>query len=232
MKILVIDNTIDLDSWGSHDLVLAVRSAALGRTLEVRRAPACDLPKDPRSYSHIVVSGSKTLITEEAPWIDEHDDFLRRAIDAEVSILGVCYGHQALARILGGKKIVGPSKTPEVGWAKIEQLKNDRLFDGLKQSFYSAVRHFDEVYEVPRDSEHLATSERCAIQAFRMRDRPVYGIQFHPERTEAGMQKAFKQFSDPKNRKYLVGTELRNAYDATVSAQIFKNFLGSYEKDS
>lgn len=230
MKILVIDNTIDLDSWGSRDLVSAVRAQALGRTIEVRRAPARDLPDSPAGYTHIVVSGSKTRIEEEAQWITEHDDFLKRAIDAGVSILGVCYGHQALARILGGKKIVGPAKAPEIGWAKIETVTKNSLFQGLSNSFYSAVRHFDEVYETPKSAEHLATSERCPIQAFKMRDRQVYGIQFHPERTEDGMQKTFKQFSDAKNRRHLIGDRLRKAYDANVATRIFSNFLGTNEK--
>lgn len=232
MKILIIDNTIDLDSWGSHDLAAVVRSVAVGSTIEVRRAPARDLPENPAVYSHIVVSGSKTEIAEEASWIDEHDAFLKRAIDREVPTLGVCYGHQALARVLGGKRIVGPSKTPEVGWAKIEILSDDPLFDGLNRTFYSAVRHFDEVYEIPSGAEHLARSERCAIQAFRMSNRKVYGIQFHPERTESGMQKTFEQFSGVKNRQHIIGEKLRNAYDATVAARIFRNFLDSHEKDS
>ena len=65
-----------------------------------------------------------------------------------------------------------------------------------------------------------------------MSNRKVYGIQFHPERTESGMQKTFEQFSGVKNRQHIIGEKLRNAYDATVAARIFRNFLDSHEKDS
>src|SRR3954454_12000081 len=97
MKILIIDNNIDRDSWGSSDLCRLTRGFP-GATVYVRNGPESDLPPHPAQYDKIIVSGSKTSAMSEEPWIEELTDFIRKAIDLRKPYLGVCYGHQMLAR--------------------------------------------------------------------------------------------------------------------------------------
>ena len=102
MKILIIDNTVERDSWGSDELRRCAR-AAEGATLVVRRAPQDDLPPSPRGFDRIIISGSGTSCLSDAPWIDRLHEFIRTSINEKKALLGVCYGHQSLVRALAGK---------------------------------------------------------------------------------------------------------------------------------
>jgi GMP synthase (glutamine-hydrolysing) len=74
----------------------------------------------------------------------------------------------------------------EWGPSRIRILRDDPLFAGLGDSAVVEQRHFWELTALPEGFARLAGSEACAIQAMRHATRPLYGVQFHPERyTEA-----------------------------------------------
>lgn len=112
---------------------------------------------------------------------------------ATFPILGICAGHQFMGRFFGGK--VTPSKIPEFGKIELKILKQDELLNGVPERSIVWVSHNDEVSEIPYDFETLANSESCKIQAMRHKNKPFYGLQFHPEveHTEFGEQ-IFKNF--------------------------------------
>ncbi len=217
MKILLIDNNITPSYWGARDLR---RFGALvpGSEIHVRRAPHDDLPESPAAYDRILVSGSLTAATDDAPWIDRLLGFVRRAIELKRPYLGVCYGHQVLARAVGGKTFVRRAEMGEFGWTKIRVTRETPLLEGLPKEFYSFESHFDEVASLPPDFQTFASSEICAIQGFQYGGLPVYGIQFHPEKdgTDPGDLKHVKHSSE--NKKY---------YRPEIGETIFRNFLTS-----
>ena len=113
---------------------------------------------------------------------------------ADFPILGICAGHQYMARFFGGK--VEPSNVPEFG--KIELIlldEKEMLFEGVTKKSVAWESHNDEVTVLPNGFELLAKSENCKIQAMRRKKKPFYGLQFHPEveHTEYGEQ-IFKNF--------------------------------------
>jgi GMP synthase (glutamine-hydrolysing) len=224
MKILIIDNNIDLACWGSEDLRKCAQLAS-GATIVTRRAPENDLPSSPAGFDRIIVSGSKTSALEEAPWVDRLIKFTQSAIELGKPYLGVCFGHQILARTLGGKKAVGKAAAPEFGWSQIKILEPSELMKGLEGSFYSFSAHNEEVCQLPPGMKKLADSELCAVQACQLENRPVFGIQFHPEK---GIEEAEKIFIDKRKIKKL---ELLNSkrskelYNPKVSEIIFSNFF-------
>ncbi|NDD90547.1 type 1 glutamine amidotransferase [bacterium] len=234
MRVLVLDNTLDRDSWGSADLVRAIGSSGSVITT-VRRSPHEDLPalKSLGIYDRIVMSGSRTAATEESPWISKLDDLIRYVLDKGIPLLGVCYGHQAIARVLGSDnypKNVRRSATPEIGWTEIIQLPQagnaTNLLDGLPQRFHSFSVHYDEVCEVPRGATLLARSERCAIQAFSVDQKPVFGVQFHPERgCEAGERTLALSAKKKLDFSLLNPGKGPHLYSAQVAKVIFENFL-------
>lgn len=233
MQILIIDNTIDPDSWGSSELCTMARLAAPGATIRVRRAPHDDLPAGPQPFDRIIVSGSKTLVDEEAPWISKLDEFIRRTVDAGKPYLGVCYGHQALSRALGGKKHVRRAPRGEFGWVEIEnQAPESRLLRGLPRAFHTFEWHNDEVCELPRGMRALARSELCPIQACELEGKPVFGVQFHPERDLEGGERSLarRRKENPKLEILNVGKGAR-LFDAAVGQKIFGNFL-ALERDT
>jgi GMP synthase (glutamine-hydrolysing) len=229
MRILIVDNNIDPTFWGSSDLRrFAVRRA--GAVVETRRAPHGDLPADRAAlaaYDRIVVSGSMTAALDEAPWIANLDALLRRALDLKKPLLGVCYGHQRLAAVLGGTRLLARSKTPEFGWTHIEVTGPSRLFAGLGDRFYSFSSHFDEVAAPPPGTRVCARSETCAVQAYEVQGAPAFGIQFHPEKTleegEATLAARRAKGTPPVLLNPDAGHRL---FDSAVGEKLFENFFG------
>jgi GMP synthase (glutamine-hydrolysing) len=114
--------------------------------------------------------------------------------EANVPILGICAGHQFMARYYGGT--VEPSKVPEFGRVQLTVLKTeDPLFNQVPETSTVWESHNDEVTALSDRFEVLAKSESCPIQAIRHVKKPFYGLQFHPEveHTEYGRQ-IFRNF--------------------------------------
>jgi len=233
MKILIIDNTIDQDSWGSPEL-RQLAQLAPDATIHTRRAPHGDLPSSPRSYDRIILSGSKTSAMENAPWIESLHRFVGQALDESIPYLGVCFGHQTLARVVSGKhaqtdQVCGKAKTPEIGWTKIEVFGESELFKGLPKEFYSFSSHYEEVSELPSQLRNFAKSADCAVQAVQLGNKPVYGIQFHPEKDIPSAEKTFtskKKSPQTKNDPLLHAGQSKKFFNPAVGEAIFKNFLG------
>jgi GMP synthase (glutamine-hydrolysing) len=228
MKVLLIDNTIDLDSWGSPELRNLVQLAP-GVTIHTRRAPHGDLPASPRGYDRIILSGSKTSALDDAPWIETLHRFVGKALDESIPYLGVCFGHQTLARVVSGQsKVCRKAQTPEIGWTKIEIVGESDLFEGLPRQFYSFSSHYEEVSELPSSLKNFARSLDCAIQAFQLEGKPVYGIQFHPEKDIPSADKTFaakKKSPQTKNDPLLHAGQSKKYFNPSVGETIFKNFL-------
>ena len=118
------------------------------------------------------------------------DEYLEKA---EFPILGICAGHQFMAKFFGGS--AEPSKIPEFGKVELTLLKEDILFEGVPKKSIVWESHNDEVTVLPKLFDRLAESENCKIQAMRHKKKPFYGLQFHPEveHTECG-ERIFKNF--------------------------------------
>lgn len=226
MRVLVVDNNIMRESWGASELVRLARSRQ-GVTVEVRRAPHRDLPRDLGRFDRVILSGSMTGATDEAPWIGDLEAAIRFWVDRGTPLLGVCYGHQMIARALGGKAAVRRGDRPELGWARIERLGASRLLEGLPDSFHTFAWHFDEVVQIPAEMRLVARSERCPIQAFEHRSKPVYGVQFHPERDDQAGARSLRERmkKEPGFRDYLEPDQGTALYDPRVADAIFGNFL-------
>jgi len=130
----------------------------------------------------IILSGGPSSIYEEnAPKIP------RWLLDINIPILGICYGHQLLAYMFGGKVSRGLG---EFGRTRVKILDKKDLFKGLGDVLEVWMSHNDYVEKPPPDSEILAVSEDTGyIAAFRIKERKIFGVQFHPEviHTENGL---------------------------------------------
>lgn len=116
--------------------------------------------------------------------------------DARLPILGLCAGHQHIAKAHGigsssmrklreGEKDPNPNYHPglfkEWSFLPIRVLRRDPLFEGLPDTIVAQEYHVAEVKSVPDGFDVLAGTDECEIQALKRRDRPVYGTQFHAE---------------------------------------------------
>ncbi|MGM0604188.1 MAG: type 1 glutamine amidotransferase [Halobacteriota archaeon] len=127
-------------------------------------------------YDGIVVTGSRSSVYWDEPWIDPLVEYVGEAAERGVPILGVCYGHQVLAEALGGR--VSGMDDFEIGYNTVELVTDDELFGGIDESFTVFTTHGDAVVDLPPGATLLARNE-YGVHAFRYGH--CWGVQFHPE---------------------------------------------------
>lgn len=161
--------------------VVLVQAGTLGswaarRGIEIVPGVAGGELPDPSGFDAIAVLGSAEGAWDDTvPWLAAEIAYLQRAVAADVPVLGICFGGQLLARVLGGTARRADGHH-ENGWRTITSAAPDVIAEGPWMEF-----HFD-TFTAPPDSEILARSEHCD-QAFR---RGCHlGLQFHPEITPA-----------------------------------------------
>lgn len=99
--------------------------------------------------------------------------------DLGIPVLGICYGMQLACQALGGQ--VKPARSREFGRAQCHVKEVNGLFAGVPQETTVWMSHGDQVQSVNGDFVPLAATDTCPLAAVRHRQRPVYGLQFHPE---------------------------------------------------
>jgi GMP synthase (glutamine-hydrolysing) len=156
-----------LGSWAAETGVEVVPGVAGG-----------PLP-DPTTVDAVAVLGSvQGAWDDTVPWLADEIAYLRAAVAAGVPVLGICFGGQLLARILGGTAQAADGRH-ENGWREITTHDPEIVAPGPWMEF-----HFD-TFTRPPGAEVLAVSPRCT-QAFR--DGVHLGVQFHPEITPAELE--------------------------------------------
>jgi GMP synthase-like glutamine amidotransferase len=137
---------------------------------------------DLRDYDGVLFAGGEYRPEEFTdPLFDNEQARILEAVEAGVPILGICLGHQLLVHWLGGEVKRGQW---EAGWLPIvvhEEGQDDPLLAGLGDQFYAFLWHGDEITRLPEEAVLLASSELTRVQAYRLGDRPVWGVQFNPQ---------------------------------------------------
>jgi GMP synthase (glutamine-hydrolysing) len=132
----------------------------------------------------ILSGGPSSVLAPDSPGLAPE------VLELGVPILGICYGLQLLAHRLGG--LVEPAGDREYGRALLEIEGGHPLFANLEDGSPRSVwmSHGDRVVRLPRGFEVLATSENSPSAAIAHTEKPIFGLQFHPEvvHTEGGEQ--------------------------------------------
>ena len=173
-----------LDFGSQYTQLIARRVREVGVYSEIRAFDVSEEDVLAFNPSGIILSGGPESVTrEESP----------RAPDCVftlgVPVLGICYGMQTMAVQFGGT-VVG-SSVSEFGYAQITQVGNGRLLHDIYDHTAEDGRglldvwmsHGDKVVELPPDFELMAETASCPIAGMAHKDKPFFGIQFHPEVT-------------------------------------------------
>ncbi len=125
----------------------------------------------------ILSGGPMSVYDKDSPKISI--DTINMLLRNRIPILGICYGHQLLAHLLGGK--VERSDRKEYGPATLEVVKHGKLLRGLDKAEIVWMSHGDIVRKLPPGFILLGKTANCPIAAYESKDGLIYGIQFHPE---------------------------------------------------
>jgi len=122
----------------------------------------------------VILSGGPASVTDpEAPRMDP------AILEMDCPVLGICYGMQLMVHLLGGE--VRPQAHSEFGRAHLVRIEPHELFRGVPLGSVVWMSHNDAAVSLPPEWETLASTEGCEQVAVRHRQRPLFGLQFHPE---------------------------------------------------
>lgn len=142
-----------------------------------------DLPSDINADELYIVPGSLDSAYDDKTWIVALLKWIERAYTRGAKLMGVCFGHQAIALALGGK--VQPYEGGYGAGVRVSQVLDDRMKsyfpDGQMRLLYS---HHDQVVSLPQEAVLCATSGFCCNESFRI-GHQVVTFQGHPEFTVA-----------------------------------------------
>jgi GMP synthase (glutamine-hydrolysing) len=168
--------------WGDFDdWIIAAMQIGMHRTMVVD-VTRDDILPDYDDVFGVVITGSHTRVTEHQPWSERTAAWLPGAVDGDLPILGIGYGHQLLAYAAGGTVEDNPNGM-EFGSVEVHlraAARNDALFRDFSDPLHVQSVHVQSVTHLPAGARLLASSELDSNQAFRLGTR-AWGIQFHPE---------------------------------------------------
>ena len=175
-----MDKIAVLDFGGQYAHLIANRIRRLGVYSEILdgETKAADLA----GYSGIVLSGGPASVhAKNAVKCDVG------VFELGVPVLGICYGHQLMADVLGGEVV--PGTVPEYGPANVEILKKEGVLDDLDDEEHVWMSHFDQVEKAPEGFEVIGRTDDTPVAAMADFEKKIYGVQFHPEvtHTPSGM---------------------------------------------
>jgi GMP synthase (glutamine-hydrolysing) len=128
----------------------------------------------------VILTGSSALLSKPRTreLFQPEIDLVRKA---KFPVLGICYGHQIIGSAFNAPmRDLGQMLR---GYERVSVIKKHPLFDGLPADLVVAESHRQELTKVPDEFQHLAQSTTSKIEAMVHRSKPIYGVQFHPERS-------------------------------------------------
>ncbi len=162
----------EIACWAdSHGHVMTTTRFYLGEQLPAQH-----------SYDWLVVLGGPMGVADEAwhPWLVPERHFIKAAINAGKTVLGICLGAQLIARALGAA--VRKNPCPEIGWFEIRRSEEAALsiLDPVLPATIEAFHWHGDTFDLPNGALPLASSAACQNQGFILDDR-IIGFQFHLE---------------------------------------------------
>ncbi len=193
-------------------------------TQRFRISDGDELP-DATSFDALLILGGPMNVDQHDryPWLVQEKAYIRRAIDDRKPVIGVCLGAQLIARALGASVTRNPVK--EIGWDAVSLTSNgqrDPVFRGLPTLFPVFQWHGD-TFTKPDGATLLASSTRCAHQAFRYADR-TYAFQFHVEMTPEIITECVRLHTKEVERELPKGAGDRIIAQAHDTAHDFRTF--------
>jgi GMP synthase (glutamine-hydrolysing) len=202
-----------LDAGGQYCHLIARKVRDLGVYAEVR--PSETTSTQLAGRKGLIISGGPSSVFEPGSATVDPEIFHEHG-----AVLGICYGQQLMAHLLGG--VVQKGVKGEYGLATLELNGGPRmpLFEGLPERQQVWMSHFDLVSAIPPGFSNQGSTATCTVAAMAAPERSLYAVQFHPEvvHTTEGKRILSKFLFDvcgcvkdwdPRNRVPLIEEDIR-----------------------
>ncbi len=241
-----LDKILIIDFGSQFTQLIARRIRELGVFSEIISHRKIKQKNINISTKGIILSGGPLNVYELNKY-----SFDRKLLESHIPVLGICFGHQVVAKLNGGK--VKKSKHREFGLANIFKKKESLLttnFFNNKKKIKVWMSHADQVSKLPKNFNVIASSYNSKFAIIENRFKKIYGVQFHPEvtHTENG-KKIIKNFVflickikknwSPKDQKNKLIKDIRvqvgdnkiicalsGGVDSSVVAQLLNKAIG------
>lgn len=180
----------------------------------------------PSEVAGALITGSAAMVTDRAAWSERTAGWIRDAMDEQLPLFGVCYGHQLMAHALGGRVDYLPGGR-EIGTVTIQMLdeaKADPLTDMLPAEFRVHATHEQSVLELPKGATVLASSSRDPHHLVRYGANAM-SAQFHPE-FNADVMRAYidRKHHDMRREGFDPHHTFRQVAATPLARRLFRQF--------
>ncbi len=180
MKIVVVNNYKETEKAKEaiHNLARCVGQQP--EMLDYKTRDLADTVQG-RSPDLVIMTGSNFMLSKSdtKTVFQEEMDMVKKL---DVPFLGICFGHQLIGAAYG-VEVADLGQTVRA-FKEVKLLDHDPVFEGLPNTIRVSESHRQALAELPRDFRHLAESSTARIEAIAHKNRPIYGVQFHPERSD------------------------------------------------
>ena len=153
---------------------------------EVYNVELEQFPQAPEKCEAYLITGSRYSVYDSKRWIENLEKYVLELHERKCPMLGICFGHQMVARALGGK-----TEAAEQGWGvgvqNYQTVSTQKWIQPALKKFSLLASHKDQVTKLPKNAELIAESDFCPYAAFRI-DNHILTFQGHPE-----FQKAYSK---------------------------------------
>ena len=177
-----------------HELVIVLDFGGQYNQLIARRVRECNVYCEVHPYNIsldkikemnpkgiIFTGGPNSVYGEDSPLCD------KAIFELGIPVLGICYGSQLTAHVLGGKVATAP--VSEYGKTEVNVTTTSKLFEGVQDKTICWMSHTDYIEKAPADFKITAHTPVCPVAAMENVEKGIYAVQFHPEvmHTQEGM---------------------------------------------
>lgn len=173
-----MERVLVIDFGGQYTHLIARRCRELGVYAEILPQDRLLGPDDIHNVKGVILSGGPRTVTDE----ELHGAFSKNItllLNNGIHTLGICFGHQLLARYKGAHLEAGGN--PEYGMTNLRIINPKYILKGLSKTENVWMSHSDQVKGLPNDLIPLAESRDGHIAAFASTNGLIFGVQFHPE---------------------------------------------------
>jgi len=136
------------------------------------------LPSSSEEQDGWIISGAVSAAYDRDPWIDALLNIIRDLHITKARMIGICFGHQAIAQALGGQ--VHHSGFWGIGVRRAKVINPSVAMEPVRRGFGIAYCHQDQVTSLPPEARLTSSTAHCRVASFAIQDH-IVGIQGHPE---------------------------------------------------